>query len=159
MSLIPRIIAPLPVILLFANNIDKVRGFVIAYILAAILSGLKIYFINYDISFSTFLSDPTLRSFGIIFYNSQNYHWFSYPFAISLILIFPLISISKSIFIKLLLFFSACLCIYFILLAGSRQTIYGGGLILIFFSWWIFKVQKRKRTFRLIASFILFLTK
>ena len=143
MSLVPRIIAPIPVILLFANNIKKVRSFAIAYMLISILSGLKIYFLNYGISLSTFLSDPTLRSYGIFFYSGKNYHWFSYPYAISLILIVVLLIENKSKYIRLIFMFSAFICIYFILLAGSRQTIFGVPVVLIFFGRWIYRYKKR----------------
>ena len=124
MSLVPRIIAPIPVILLFANNIKKVRSFAIAYMLISILSGLKIYFLNYGISLSTFLSDPTLRSYGIFFYSGKNYHWFSYPYAISLILIVVLLIENKSKYIRLIFMFGILLFFFLIIITnGSAITI------------------------------------
>jgi hypothetical protein len=142
MSFVPRIIAPLPIIILFSNNIKKIYGFSKAYIITTLVLGLKIVFVNYKISLSVVLIDATFRSFGILFLNSTNYHWFSYPFAISLLLAIVLLISSQTIFNRLFYILSVLLCIYFIILSGSRQTIFGILIILIIFGIWLFRNQK-----------------
>jgi len=157
MSLIPRIIVPIPIILLFANNLKKIRGFALAYILTTILSGLKIYFFIYGISLSDFFSDPSLRSLGIFFYTGKNYHWFSYPFAISIIFLFSLLAERKTKHIKAFLIFCTILCAYFILIAGSRQTIFGLLVVLIIQLQWILKHEKRNLAYKVVFYFLVFL--
>lgn len=142
MSLVPRIIFPLPFIILFSNNIKKMLGFSKAYLIIALLLGLKELFLNYNISLSMLLTDPTLTSFGIILLNSQNYHWFAYPFAISLILTIVLFINSKTYSNRLFYIFSSLLCIYFIVLSRSRQTIFGILIILVIFGIWLYRNKR-----------------
>ncbi|MBC8488103.1 MAG: O-antigen ligase family protein [Bacteroidetes bacterium] len=130
MSLIPRIIAPLPIILLFADDMNKIKNFAAAYILTTLFSGWKTLFYNYGISYSFLFGDLSLRQFGIYFLSGQNYHWFSYPFAISLIMIttYYLYFKSSKIF-RIILLICAMNCIYFLFLSGSRQSV--GSVIIV----------------------------
>ena len=132
MSLIPRIIAPLPIILLFAGDKNKIKGFVVTYIFASLFNGWKAVFYNYGVS-PTFLSlDFSLRQIGIYFMTGQNYHWFSYPFAISLIMITALyMNLQERKTFRLILLICAINCVYFLFLAGSRQTIGGVTIVLV----------------------------
>jgi hypothetical protein len=91
---------------------------------------------------SYLLKDPTLTSFGVVQLGVINYHWFAYPFAISVLFGFGLIKEFKNIFARVLLFGFILVCVYFLILAGSRQSILGCVAGILFFSAWIVSRHK-----------------
>jgi O-antigen ligase len=90
-----------------------------------------------NIPFTYLLIDPTSitrKSFALGLYN---YHWFAYQFVISLIFIFAIFMYIKNIIVRVTLILFAFLCVYFLLLSSSRQSIFGGVVALWFCFLWV----------------------
>ena len=128
-------IAPLPIILLFADDVRRARNFAIAYLLATLIGG----FVNLSvlgIPLEYLRLDPTLTRFGIIRLNTQQYHWVSYSWAISLVFLVALFLQSRQSLIRLLVLIGIALCAYFLLLSGARDAILSVPVALFFFVLW-----------------------
>lgn len=127
---------PLPIILLLPKQVDRIVYFAWAYILTAAIGGiLAIMMLN--IPFAYLLIDPTSvtrKSFALGLYN---YHWFAYQFAISLVFIFSLFAYLKNLLARVSLGLLALLCVYFLLLSSSRQSILGSAIALMFCFVWV----------------------
>jgi hypothetical protein len=116
------VIFPLPVILLFKNDVGCLRGFTIAYIFTAIAGGVA-SLIALQVPLRYVLSDPTLRDLDIINLGIKNYHWIGNMFGVSLVLIVALLTEGRRTHVRLALILAASFCTYFLILAGSRQSI------------------------------------
>ncbi|MEW5939451.1 MAG: hypothetical protein AB1750_07310 [Chloroflexota bacterium] len=128
-------LAPLPVIFALPKEEGRVVSFAWAYILASAAGGVfAIQMLN--VPFSYLLSDPTAitrKSFALGIYN---YHWFAYQFAYSLVFIFAMFLYVKNAVLRALLGALALLCVYFLLLSSSRQSIFGALIALGFCLLW-----------------------
>lgn len=150
--LILYLLIPLPFFYLIAQDVEKIKGFAVAFIATTVVGGiLAINIIN--LSFLQIISDPTLLSFGILRLNIINYHWFSYDFAISLILIIALFRIYSNIALRLIFSVLAVYCIYFLLLLGSRQAMAGSAITMLLFLL-IMAIRSRKNTFGVLVLVI-----
>ncbi len=128
-------LAPLPVILFLPKQIDRVVYFAWTYLLTAVAGGI-IAILMLNIPLTYLLTDPTSitqKSFALGIYN---YHWFAYQFAVALIFIFALFAYFKNFLLKIGLAVLALLCVYFLLLSSSRQSIFGSAIALMFCFMW-----------------------
>lgn len=123
--LLTYVIFPLPIVLLFAKDEARIRLFAVTYLITTMLNGIVSMWLL-EITLSYLASDPTLNYTNIQQLGLRNYHWFAHGFAIALILAIGLYLNSKSTLARILLISSACYCIYFLFLAGSRQSLNGG---------------------------------
>lgn len=127
---------PIPVVLLFASDVKRIRSFAIAFILTTFVGGWKALSMI-DITLDYLLTDPTLSDTNIIRLGLINYHWFAYMFDLSLAFILAMYAqVRRNVFVMALLLAGAAICAYFLLLAGSRQAINGAVVILAVFVAW-----------------------
>jgi len=118
------VIIPMPVILLLARDLARLRGFAMAYVLAAVV-GCWLALDVYKIPLSYLLTDPALEGTGLVRLGLRNYHFFSHFCAIGFILATTLYLDSKSLLKQGLMLLCAAWCAYFLLLAGARQSMSG----------------------------------
>jgi hypothetical protein len=138
------IILPLPAILLFSDQMSRVKGFAWCFILTTTANGLLIFII------SGVIADPALyvslmkRGYGAQIW-IHNYHRIGAPFGISFIFLYGLILNSRRIISILILIILATflfLTLYFI---NSRQLLLATLIsMLVFVLWSIFNIDKRK---------------
>lgn len=144
------VLFPLPFILLLPRSLDRVQWFAFAYIAFAILEGwFALQVINIPVSFIA--KDPTLISFGVLRLNVVNYHWFAYPFAISLIFVLVLFFQTNNLLWRIICLLVGIYCVYFLVLAGSRQTIVGVLAAMIVFGLWMMKSRGNLRIWLMIV--------
>lgn len=118
------ILPTLPIVLLFGAELRRVRGFAVAYLLTTMVGGwLALSVIEIPLDY--LIQDPTLKETPIIRLNLLNYHFFAYAFSMSLIMALGLFLESKRWYRSLFMLACAAYCVYFLLLAGSRQSING----------------------------------
>jgi hypothetical protein len=115
------IIAPLPVMLVIARDLDRLRGFALAYVLATVI-GCYLALRVYGIPLSYLLTDPGLSRTGLVRLGVRNYHFFSHFCAIGFILATTLYLDAKRLPKQGLMLLCAAWCAYFVLLAGARQS-------------------------------------
>jgi O-Antigen ligase len=126
---------PMPLILFLPKEINRVVYFAGAYILTSVVGGMfAVMMLN--IPFSYLLADPTSITRRAFALGISNYHWFAYQFAISLIFIFALFVYIKNILVRVGLIVPALLCVYFLILSSSRQSILGFAIALLFCFIW-----------------------
>lgn len=134
-SLLLGSIAPLPFILVFEFQWERIKGYALAYA-GASLAGGWVSLGVLGISIDYLLRDPTLRSFGIIRLGIENYHWISYAFAISLLFISGFFIQTKHLIMKVFLVLCAANLAYFLFLTGSRQSLGAVFVALVFLFVW-----------------------
>lgn len=134
-SLLFYVIFPLPIILLFAQDLRRIRFFAIAYLVTTIIGGWVALSMEH-ISFPDVLHDPLLRGSQVVRLGIINYHWFAYAFAISIIISMALFLESAHLYQRLLLSLSALYCAYFLIMSGSRQTIAALAIALLVYALW-----------------------
>lgn len=118
------ILPGLPFMLLFASDIRRLRGFAVAYLLTTLVGGwFMITLLGIPLDY--LLVDPTLKATNVIRLNIPNYHYPAYAFSIALIMTIGLFLESRRWIVGLLYLAGAGLCVYFLLLCGSRQSING----------------------------------
>jgi hypothetical protein len=130
------IVAPLPIFLLFAGDLKRARGFSVAYILTTLVGGYVCLRMA-DVTNAMLLSDPLLLERPMRFLGLYNYHWFGWAQAITLLLITAFFQENRNIVIRLVLLVGGGACVYFLMMAGSKQSIIGVFLALSVFIWWI----------------------
>jgi len=128
-------IVPTVLLVILPFNLLQVKRFAIGFIGAAIVGcyfALKVIHITPEI----LLRDPTLTRSGILRLDIVNYHWFSFPLGISIIFCLIYFLKTNNIIAKILAMIVIAYLAYFLLLAGSRQSIVGLPLaILIILAW------------------------
>lgn len=88
------IIAVIPVIMLFASDLKRVKGFAASFIFWSAWGGYMALRVL-DIPLSYLLSDPGLSDIGILRLGLVNYHFFSHFCALALLLCIPFLSRPK----------------------------------------------------------------
>lgn len=134
-NLLLTVCLPLPVVLLAARDIRAVRGFAVAFVATTLVGGwfaLSMVGITPDY----LLRDPLLADSGIIQLGILSYHFFSRGFAISLLLAMALFFEHRARYLNLLFAACAALCVYFLFLIGSRQSLNGALVSAGIFTLW-----------------------
>jgi O-antigen ligase len=119
------VILPIPLVMLFAHDIQRIRSFAVAFIATIFLGGWKTLE-AVQITLDYLARDPTLSNTDIIRLGLGNYHWFSYGFSLSLIWIVWLFIQARRPWVMALLMVGAIISIYFMFMSGSRQSLNGG---------------------------------
>jgi hypothetical protein len=152
-TLLFMVILPVSIIPFIPFDLHRVKGFAVSYLATAIAGGW-IAVILLGIPIEKIISDPTLATVGVVRLGIINYHYFSYPLAISLVFTLALLVDNKSSSMQLILLMIGLNLVYFLILAGSRQSIIGVSIAcVIMFSW----MQLRRRS-SLIFSIVLVVT-
>ena len=147
---------PMPIILFLPKEINRVVYFVCAYITTSVIGGLfAIMMLN--IPFSYLLADPTSITKNTFALGIINYHWFAYQFAISLVFIFVLFIYVKNILVRAVLIVPALLCLYFLILSSSRQSILGCTIALLFCFIWVEFSGRGAHRFWIVALVAIFI--
>lgn len=139
-SLLLYVIIPQPFFLLIAFDGNRMKGFSVAFIITTIVGGWFSFDVLH-IPLRYIITDPTLISFGVLRLNIINYHWFSYAFSISLIFIVVNFQMSRSILTRVALMICSFVCVYFLVLLGSRQSI--GGLMVAMFLFLLWSIIRK----------------
>ncbi len=156
-TLILYVIVPLPIVLFFGRDLQRVKGFAFAFMITTMIGGWQAISIL-KISLEYLIQDPTLTKIGVIRLGLGNYHWFAYGFAITLLMTIALYLQAKNPFKATLLLGVAAYCIYFLFMAGSRQSLNGGGIAALILAAWSIR-HKGMPTTRvgIIAGLVVFL--
>lgn len=118
------IMIPLALIPQFSWSLARLRGFAVVYILTSLFAGWKaLSMIEVDLAY--LLVDPTLSNTPIVRLGLVNYHWFGYMFALSLLFTVGLFMQTRHLGGLALLGANAVVCVYFLLMSGSRQSLNG----------------------------------
>jgi O-antigen ligase len=153
-SLCLYIIAPLPIILTFGDEIARIRGFALAFIITAICGGL-VSFGLYGQSMEHGVLNATMfdtNSYLLI----GNYHLYGYAAGISLILSVISFVNGRNKSIKLFYLVLACCSAFMLILSGSRQSVAGALIVLLFFTTWAFlRNIKYSRQLVIILGFVM----
>jgi len=152
------VIAPILILLIFSHDITRVKGFIIAYVMASICGGLLTLYEN-EISLHYLLTDPLLTQRGVAFLGIYNYHWFAQIFAISIILITALYLNNVHKIVRFILLIVIAILGYFLYIAGSRHSIFG--LILSFSLLIVWAFRRLRNSFfslAIILGLIIFLS-
>jgi O-antigen ligase len=129
------ILPGLPMMLLFASDIRRLRGFAVAYLLMTMVGGwFMISLLGIPLDY--LLVDPTLKGTNVIRLNITNYHFPAYAFSIALIMTIGLFLESKRWYAGLFYLAGAAYCVYFLLLCGSRQSMNGSLIAAVAFGLW-----------------------
>jgi hypothetical protein len=151
------VVAPMPLFLLLAGEIKRARGFAIVYILTTLVGGWTSLQLL-EITNAMLLADPTLSSErSVQFLGLYNYHFFSFAQGNSLILTTALFRENRNIVIRLALLAGAAGCVYFMMMAGSRQAVIGVFLALGVFVGWMLRQRGRSRSLILLLGTVFFL--
>ena len=134
-SLLLYVIFPLPIILLFAQDLKRIRGFAVTFLVSTLIGGWVALSME-NLSLQYVLHNPSLIESGTIRLGIINYQWFAYAFAISMIIIVALFLESTHLYQRILLLLSAIYCAYFLMVAGSRQTIAAVALVMLVYALW-----------------------
>lgn len=134
-TLILYVMIPLPIVLLFGRDLKRVKGFALAFIITTMIGGWQAISIL-KISLEYLAQDPTLTRIGVIRLGLGNYHWFAYGFAITLLFSIGLYLQAKNPFKAVLLLGVAAYSIYFLFMAGSRQSLNGVGIAALILAGW-----------------------
>ncbi|MCG8347249.1 MAG: O-antigen ligase family protein [Chloroflexales bacterium] len=158
-SLILYLMAPLPIILTFGHDLRRIKGFTLAYVATTLVGGWQaLQMLNIPLSYLP--GDPALTQRGVVTLGIPNYHWVGYMFAIALILTITLYLSSRRNMLKLvLLIATATCCAYFLLLAGSRQSVNGAVAVsLLLLAWAILRKGVPKLRVMLLAGIVGFVS-
>ncbi|NTU78072.1 MAG: O-antigen ligase family protein [Chloroflexales bacterium] len=122
-------IFPVTLISQYDWTVQRIREFAVSYVLVTLYGGWKaLALLGIDLSY--LISDPTLSKTSILRLELINYHWFSYCFALALLLtIGLLIQTRRRPLVSLLLAANAVICVYFLFMAGSRQAMNGAIIV------------------------------
>jgi len=159
LSLLFYTVAPLPIFLLFATDVQRVRGFALSYLLTTIVGGLVTLsrLSALGISLGYLFSDPVLSQYGIgdtgWFIHTMgivNYHWFAYAFGVSFILLMALSQQNRRGYGYLITTIGAAYCAYFLLIANSKQAMGGMAIAGLLFALWAARDVKAISRLRLI---------
>lgn len=148
--LIFNILPGLPIVLLIASDLRRVRGFATAYLLATMVGGW-FALAMLDIPLAYLLVDPTLSNTPVIRLNLTNYHFFAYSFSMALIMAVGLVLESKGWLRSLFFMACAAYCVYFLFLAGSRQSLNGAAVALAVMGFWALRRTGAMRARALLA--------
>jgi len=154
-SLLLGCIAPLPFILVFGFQWERIKGYALAYA-GASLAGGWVSLGVLGISAGYLLQDPTLKSFGIVRFGIENYHWISYAFAISLVFVSGFFIQTQRLVTKAVLLLCAANLAYFLFLAGSRQSLGAVFVALVFLFVWAQRRSLRNRVYAVLLLIALF---
>jgi len=151
LSLLFYTVAPLPIFLLFATDVQRVRGFALSYLLTTIVGGLVALsrLSALGISLGYLFSDPVLSQHGIgdtgWFIHTMgivNYHWFAYAFGVSFILLMALLQQKRRGYGYLIITIGAVYCVYFLLISNSRQSVGSTVIVGLLFAFWAVREAK-----------------
>jgi O-antigen ligase len=139
------ILIPMPVIVFLPKQLDRVIYFAWAYLFAAVIGGIfAIMMLN--VPLHSLINDPTSIVHISFALGIENYHWFAYQYAISLILIFSLFVYYNNLMTRVGLILLVLSCVYFLMLSSSRQSIFGLMIALLFsFMWVLFSGRNKYR--------------
>jgi O-antigen ligase len=140
-ALILYVIAPLPILLLFAGDLRRARSFAASYVLCTMVGGWTALSVM-GISIGYIRTDPALRGRAILHLGVVNYHWFAYALAICLILIVPFFQQTRRKYLHVILLLAALYCAYLLILVGARQSIVALTLMLSFFVLWVLRRRR-----------------
>ena len=120
-------ILPVGALALVASDVRRIRGFALAFIGASLYNGYKALEIL-GISLTSLPGDPALNQAGVNRLALTNYHWVAYSFALSLIMTLALFITSRRR-MKLVYAGVAAVCVYFLMLCGSRQSMNAAAVV------------------------------
>jgi len=145
LSFILSTILPIPVILLYSHRINNIMSFSIAYILTTMMGGLIL--LQYtNANYPALLINPLTGNYGMGRLPIGNYHSFSYPYGISIIMLIALLQQTKSLIARVTCSCAIVYCLYFLFFSASRQTILATLIVCILFLFWFStKVEEVKR--------------
>jgi O-antigen ligase len=130
-TLIPVCFVPL-----FGYELRGIRGLAVSFLATSVVSGWVALAVL-DIPLEYLLYDPTLQSFGVLRLNIENYHFIGAGFGIALILAAGLLVASRSRFSQLLILLASGWCAYFLVLTGSKQSIFFGAAVVVLLTVWV----------------------
>lgn len=134
-NLVLIIIAGIPALFLFGQDPRRVRGFALAYIGSAIAGGW-IALTAYGIPITALLTDPSLGSYGLSNLGIPNYHAIAWTFGCALIMVMALYLQARSLFSLAGYMLLAVLCVHFLMLSLSRQSMAASIICLVLFAIW-----------------------
>ena len=159
-SLLLYTIAPLPIFLMFATDVRRLRGFALAYLFTTMVGGgvaLSRLLSTLGIPLAYLLKDPVLNRYGggVAHWfprvmNIVNYHWFAYAFGISLVLIVGLLQVKRRSYGHVMLIIGAAYCAYFLLIVGSKQAMIASAIAGLLLALWVGRNVKAVSRSRLI---------
>ena len=133
-------IAPIPVVLVYSQKINSIKSFSIAYILTTMVGGLVVLqYINTNYPF--LLINPLTGTYGMGRLPIRNYHAFSYPYGMSIIMLIVLFQLTRNLIGRVLCGCAMVYCFYFLYYGNSRQTVLATLIGCILFIYW-FLVNK-----------------
>jgi O-antigen ligase len=151
-NLVFTVCLPLPVIILAARDFSEVRAFAITFIATTLIGGWFALSMEH-ITLEYLLGDPLLKDAGVKQLGIVSYHYFARGYALSLLLSLVLFFESRRRRLNLLFVACAALCIYFLFLVGSRQSLNGalvsGGLFVL---WALLRVNLPRRQVLLVTA-------
>ncbi|MDP1994279.1 MAG: O-antigen ligase family protein, partial [Ignavibacteria bacterium] len=124
----------------FSQRINAIKSFSIAYIFTTMVGGfvLLIYIIT---NYPGFIINPLIDYYGIGRLPIINYHSFSYPYAISIIMLIALVLLTKRIIVRFTCICAVVYCLYFLYFGHSRQSIIAAVIVYIFYQCWHFSTK------------------
>ena len=150
-DLLSIVIAPLLFIIIISKDIDRIKRFAFSFVVTSIIGG----FVALDIvnvPFSTLFTDPSIMRFGVL--GVGNYHAFSQMFMISIFFLFTFLLVSKQTLVRFSLIFASCVCLFFLLLGGSRQSIGGAIPPFLLFLVWAWNLKEKNKYRVLVLGFL-----
>jgi O-antigen ligase len=147
-------VVPLPIILTFVSDARRVQHFAVAYLITMVIGGFTQ--LSYlELTIVDVLRDPSLNSYDIQNFELFNYHRFAWAFGSAIILAAAIFMRVRNILLSSLILIMAGLSGYFLLLAGSRQTMAGTLVALSFFLIWAFFYPRASRVRLLLLSIVI----
>jgi O-antigen ligase len=141
------IMAPLPIMALFAHDVRRLKGFALAYVFTTLLGGfVSLAILN--VSFVDFFRDASVGT-RLQFLGLDNYHYMGHALAISLILLAAFYQESKAKYLRLFYLLTTLCAVYFAMLVGSRQAIFSVSVVFGLFAWT--RLRSRKANFWALA--------
>jgi O-antigen ligase len=146
--------APIPIFLLFAADLLRLKGFALAYLFTSIVGGGVAFsqLFKLGVSLADLYRDPFLSNYesGTAFWfanatGGMNYLAFAYAFGISLVLILALVFLYRRSFSFAMLIMGAAYCTYFLLMSTSKQIMLSTAIVGLLFALWAI----RRRIFRM----------
>jgi len=150
-------VAPVLILLIFSHDLERVKGFIVAYIISTMCGGLLSLYIN-KISLTYLLQDPLLSHKGLGFLGTYNYHWFGQIFATSIILTSALYLKAHRFITQFILLTIIAILAYFLYVSGSRHSALGFILSFsIFIAWALRRMRNSFFSLIIIFGLIIFL--
>lgn len=143
-------LVPLPFILMFADDLRRIKIFAVVFLATAVVGGwFDLSVLEIPLAYLRY--DPTLQAFGVLRLGVENYHFIGIGFAIALIMAAGLLVTSKSIYARFLIVLASAWCAYFLMLSGSKQSIFFGAVAVLLVAAWVSK-RRGGRSWQLLLA-------